>query len=109
MDYEDRIHELSNASVPFVFDIHAVIFSNDAVTLEHQLHHSFEPVRINRVNARKEFFRATPTEVKDRLEQLADSLVMVFNETAEAVEWRISENSKGQLAANATGTEGDGL
>ena len=88
-EYEDRIHELSNASVPFIFDIHAVIASNDAVTLEQQLHHELESVRINRVNARKEFFRTTPENVKILLEQLAGMLV--FNETAEAVEWRISQ------------------
>ncbi len=94
LDYEDRIRELSSASVPFIFDTHAVIFSNDAVTLEHQLHQSFEAVRINRVNARKEFFRATPTQVKDQLEKLAESLVLVFNETPEALEWRISQNAQ---------------
>ena len=109
LDYEDRIHELSNASVPFVFDVHAVIFSDDAVTLEHQLHRSFEPVRINRVNARKEFFRATPGEVKDQLEELADSHVLVFNETPEAIEWRISQNSKNETANDVPVLEGDVL
>lgn len=90
-EYEDRIHELSNASVPFIFDIHAVIASNDAVTLEQQLHHELESVRINRVNARKEFFRTTPENVKILLEQLAGNHLLVFNETAEAAEWRISQ------------------
>jgi hypothetical protein len=90
LDYQDRIHELSNASVPFIFDIHAVIFSDDAVSLEHQLHHELEDVRVNRVNARKEYFRTTPVIVKDLLEKLAGNHLMVFNEEAEAAEWRIS-------------------
>lgn len=90
LDYQDRIHELSNASVPFTFDIHAVIFSDDAVSLEHQLHHELEDVRVNRINARKEYFRTTPVTVKDLLEKLAGNHLMVFNEEAEAAEWRIS-------------------
>jgi hypothetical protein len=108
LEYEDRIHELSGASVPFVFDIHAVIYSDDAVSLEHQLHHELESVRLNRVNARKEFFRTTPFVVKDLLEKLAGSHLMVFNETAEAAEWRISQ---GQLAdaISVTGASGPAL
>jgi seryl-tRNA synthetase len=92
LEYEDRIHELSGASVPFIFDIHAVIFSNDAVTLEHELHHKLDDFRINRVNHRKEFFRTTPAIVKDLLEAAAGEHLMLFNETAEAAEWRMSLN-----------------
>ncbi len=95
LDYDERIRELSSASVPFIFDTHAVVFSTDAVSLEHQLHNAFEAVRINRVNARKEFFRTTPAQVVGQLEKLTESLsenhVMVFNEIPEAVEWRISQ------------------
>jgi hypothetical protein len=97
LDYDERIRELSSASVPFIFDTHAVVFSTDAVSLEHQLHNAFEAVRINRVNARKEFFRTTPASVVNHLEKLTESLsenhVMVFNEIPEAVEWRISLKS----------------
>ena len=88
--YEDRIHELSDASVPFIFDIHTVIASEDAVALEQNLHNALEEFRINKVNARKEFFRVTPTMVKDKLENLSGQHVLVFNEMAEAEEFRIS-------------------
>jgi Domain of unknown function (DUF4041)/T5orf172 domain len=93
-EYQDRIHELSNASVPFVFDVHAAVFSSDAVSLEHSLHLDFDSRRVNRVNGRKEFFRVSIEEVKGRLAELADDHVMVFNEVAEAAEWRISEGEK---------------
>ena len=104
LDYDERIRELSSASVPFIFDTHAVVFSTDAVTLEHQLHNAFEADRINRVNARKEFFRTTPAQVVGQLEKLTESLsenhVMVFNEIPEAVEWRISQKSQTVVAAD---------
>jgi len=101
LDYDERIRELSSASVPFIFDTHAVVFSTDAVSLEHQLHDAFEAVRINRVNARKEFFRTTPSQVVGQLEKLTESLsenhVMVFNEIPEAVEWHISQKAQEQV------------
>ncbi len=92
LDYQDRIHELSNASVPFIFDTHAVIFSDDAVTLEHRLHEEMSKVRINRVNQRKEFFRMSPSAVKDLLEELAGDHLLLYKEDAEAAEWRMSES-----------------
>ncbi len=52
----ERINELGDASVPFRFDIHALIFSDDAYALEYKLHERFKKQRINRVNSRKEFF-----------------------------------------------------
>ena len=90
INYEDRIHELSDASVPFVFDIHAVIASEDAVALERKLHDSLDEFRLNRVNARKEFFKATPKMVKEKLEAIAGEHLLVFTEEAEAEEYRIS-------------------
>ena len=94
IDYMERIHELSSASVPFIFDMHAVVYSNDAVSLEHQLHQALEAKRVNRVNQRKEFFRATPAEVKDFLENLAGTQLLEFSEEAEAVEWRMSASQE---------------
>jgi hypothetical protein len=90
LDPEERIQELSDASVPFKFDTHAIIFSADAVSLEKQLHHELESHRVNKVNARKEFFRATPALVKDLLERLSTDGVLTYKEEAEAPEWRIS-------------------
>lgn len=63
----DRIRELGDASVPFPFDVHALYFSDDAVTLENELHNSFGARRLNHANPRREFFFATPEEVRDVL------------------------------------------
>ena len=62
----ERVHELSGAAVPFRFDVHALIFSKDAVGLEAELHRHFASQRVNQVNGRKEFFHATPVEVATR-------------------------------------------
>jgi chromosome segregation ATPase len=91
LDYEERIRELSDASVPFIFDVHAIVFSQDAVSLEKKLHDALAEKKLNKVNARKEFFRSKPIEVKNLLEDLADEHLLIFNEVPEAVEWRISE------------------
>jgi Domain of unknown function (DUF4041)/T5orf172 domain len=64
LEPEERIHELGDASVPFRFDLHALYFSEDAVTLEQQLHSHFARQRVNWVNDRREFFFATPEEVR---------------------------------------------
>ncbi len=90
LDPEERIQELSDASVPFKFDIHALIFHTDAVSLEKQLHQELEKLRVNKVNLRKEFFRVTPTIVKELLTKLSTENILTFNEKAEAPEWRIS-------------------
>ncbi len=94
LDPEERIQELSDASVPFKFDIHAIIFHTDAVSLERQLHQELEKFRVNKVNQRKEFFRATPGTVKELLSKLETQSIVTFNEQAEAPEWRISMKSQ---------------
>ena len=63
----DRVRELGDASVPFLYDTHALFFSDDAVSLENELHKAFAHRRVNWVNERREFFFATPTEVRDVL------------------------------------------
>lgn len=60
----DRIDELSNASVPFKFDVHAMIFSDDAPQLEAALHRAFDDRKINMMNNRKEFFRVSLDEIE---------------------------------------------
>lgn len=64
LDPMDRIAELSSASVPFPFDVHAMIFSEDAPGLETILHQYFDKLRVNKVNPRKEFFRVDLEEIK---------------------------------------------
>lgn len=61
----DRIKELSSASVPFDFDVHAMIFSDNAPELENLLHKKFEKNSVNRVNYRKEFFKVSLDEIED--------------------------------------------
>lgn len=86
---EERIYELSGASVPFRFDVHALIFSEDAVGLETALHRRFSDRRVNLVNLRREFFFVTPAEVRDALVELKGDLLS-FDEVPEAIEWRQS-------------------
>lgn len=66
----DRVRELGDASVPFTFDVHALIYSADAPALEAELHRHFNEHRINLVNNRKEFFRVDLAELKGKLEEL---------------------------------------
>ncbi len=63
----DRVKELGDASVPFTFDVHAMIHCSDAPALERTLHESFDVYRVNKVNYRKEFFRVTVSQVKEVL------------------------------------------
>ncbi len=60
----DRIKELSSASVPFAFDVHSFIFSEDAPALENKLHKALNHNRVNRVNLRKEFFNTSIDEME---------------------------------------------
>ncbi|MFE4871653.1 DUF4041 domain-containing protein [Streptomyces sp. NPDC056682] len=91
----ERVYELSGAAVPFRFDVHALIFSKDAVGLETRLHQEFAARRVNRVNSRKEFFYVTPVEVRDALERCAGEHVVEFSEVPQALEWRASTAGAG--------------
>ncbi len=79
LDPEDRISELSGAAVPFRFDVHAMIFSNDAPKLEAALHNAFADKKMNLVNGRKEFFRVTLEEIKKVVEENHDKTVDFIN------------------------------
>lgn len=82
----DRVRELGDASVPFPFDVHALFFSEDAVTLENELHKEFDELRVNRVNLRREFFFATPTQVHEVLSDKVGNL-LEFTEAPEATQY----------------------
>ena len=82
----DRVNELGDASVPFRFDVHCLFFSEDAVSLESELHHHFENRRINHINSRKEFFFASPTEVREVLASKVGNL-LEFTEKIQATEY----------------------
>jgi hypothetical protein len=94
LDPMERIRELSNASVPFKFDVHAMFFSEDAVSIETAIHKRLDNLRVNRINLRREFFHATPLEVKVRLLEVKAQVGDVaaafteFTEVPEAAEYR---------------------
>jgi hypothetical protein len=106
LDPLERVRELGDASVPFRFDVHAKIFDADAVSLETRLHQRLADRRVNRVNLRREFFYANPSEILTILEDmgLKDNLVD-YVEDAEAQEWRSSQRlafDAGDQAVSAT-------
>lgn len=84
----DRIRELGDASVPFGFDVHAMIYADDAPRLERELHRKFLLSQINKTNPRKEFFRVTITELKEMIELLG--LTCNWTLAAYAAEYRES-------------------
>lgn len=86
LDPYERIAELSSASVPFKFDVYAMIFSYNAYQLENELHHKFDKQRINLVNNRKEFFKIPISEIKKELEKYRD-LTIDFNTIPDAEEY----------------------
>ncbi|MCK1268825.1 DUF4041 domain-containing protein, partial [Bradyrhizobium sp. 49] len=91
LDPMERVRELSDASVPFNFDVHALFFSNDAVGIETAMHERLGGSRVNAVNRRREFFRARPSAVKALLCELAGEL-LEFREAADAIEYRQTLN-----------------
>lgn len=97
----DRVRELGDASVPFRYDVHALFFSEDAVGLEAALHRRFADRRVNMVNPRREFFYATPSEVRDALADLNGHL-LEFTEVPEAEEFRQSQNERQKPAVHVT-------
>jgi hypothetical protein len=89
LDPTERVRELGDASVPFRYDTHALVFSDDAVGLEAAMHARFVDRRVNRVNKRREFFYATPLDAKQHLAELAGDL-LEYVEVPDAVEYRQS-------------------
>jgi hypothetical protein len=89
LDPMDRIWELSDASVPFDFDVHAIIFTDDAPGLENELHKRFGDRRLNLVNERKEFFHATIDEIAEIVRERCGDIELTL--MAEASEFFQSE------------------
>ena len=89
LDPQERVDELGDASVPFNFDIHAMIFSSDAPKLEAALHHAFEKKRVNKVNARREYFKVSLDEIKEEVKKNHDDTVEFF-EVPQAAQYRES-------------------
>lgn len=88
---QDRVNELGDASVPFKFDVHSFIFSEDAVGLEKKLHDILNEKRVNKVNARKEFFYTSVDELEALVNEIEPTAE--FNKTMLAEEFRQSQSS----------------
>lgn len=99
LDPMDRVYELGDASVPFNFDVHAMIFSDDAPSLENALHHAFENRKVNMVNQRREFFHVTLDEIKEVIRQNFDKTVD-FTDVPDAEQFRESLLMRKQLSAS---------
>ena len=91
LDPQDRINELGNASVPFKFDVHSFIFSDDASDLETELHKRLNDKRVNKVNLRKEFFNVTVDELEELVTEICPTAE--FNKTMLAEEFRQSQST----------------
>jgi hypothetical protein len=87
LDPLDRVHELGDASVPFKFDIHAIIYSENAPQLEYEIHKHFQENRLNKVNSRKEFFKTSLEEIESLIRSKI-SAAIEFTKLAEAREYR---------------------
>lgn len=96
LDPQDRIDELGDASVPFNFDVHAMIFSDDAPALENALHKAFENKKLNMINPRREFFNVTLDEIKAVIKENFDKTVE-FIDIADAEQYRSSLKMKEDL------------
>lgn len=90
LDPQERVDELGDASVPFNFDVHAMIFSDDAPALEAALHKAFENRKLNMVNKRREFFNVTLDEIKEVIRKNFDKTVE-FVDVPDAEQYRVSQ------------------
>jgi hypothetical protein len=100
LDPQERVDELGDASVPFNFDVHALIFSDDAPALEHALHKAFETNRLNMINNRREFFHVSLEEIERVVKQNFEKPVE-FTRLAEADHYRQSLKLKSALGVRS--------
>jgi len=96
LDPIDRVNELGDASVPFKFDVHAIIKSDNAPELEKQLHSHFDNLRVNKINTRREYFRVTLEEIEDFLKENVEVEydMVILPEAKEYRETKYLENTK---------------
>lgn len=95
----DRVRELGDASVPFPFDIHAMIFSEDAPKLETTLHKIFVNNQVNKVNPRKEFFKVPISAIRNQIESM--NVQAKWTMIADAYEWRETQAIEKAIAQNS--------
>lgn len=108
LEPEDRVNELGDASVPFPFDIHAMIYCENAPELENLLHKRFHLSRVNQINERKEFFKVSIASIAKAVEEISsqnhtvNAAQLHFTLLAEAAEYR---KSLAKVRANSTGID----
>lgn len=102
----ERVRELGDASVPFPFDLHALFFSEDAVTVENDLHHAFAALRVNMVNERREFFFSTPEQVRAVLAEKVGNL-LEFTLEPESAQYLQSKKYWPTISETAERSTGD--
>ena len=96
LDPNERVYELGDASVPFRFDVHAMIFSEDAPKLEAALHNAFADKKVNMVNQRREFFRVTLDEIKEVVKSNYEKTAE-FIDLPDAEQYRVSEKMRAHM------------
>ncbi|MFP3590502.1 DUF4041 domain-containing protein [Chryseobacterium sp. SIMBA_038] len=94
----DRVRELGDASVPFEFDVHAMIYSDDAPTLERQLHKKFMKSQLNKINPRKEFFKLGINDIKNYIETIG--IGCKWTMAAEAKQYRETLKLEEEMQTN---------
>lgn len=99
LDPYDRVYELGDASVPFNFDVHAMIFSDDAPKLEATLHKAFTDKKLNAINTRREFFNVTIDEIEAVIKENHDKTIE-FVKTSDAEEYRESIRLKDEIKSH---------
>lgn len=103
LEPEERIKELGDASVPFEFDIHAMIHSDNAPEHESNLHRRFEDMKINLINNRKEFFRVSMDELEKVVREFKADIVLT--KVAEAREYHESKAMREQRSKQPSSVE----
>lgn len=98
LEPQDRVRELGDASVPFSFDVHAMIYCDDAPNLENELHRYFIDNQVNKVNTRKEFFKVNLISIKEHVESL--NLQAKWTMAANAAEYRETLAIEKELQTN---------
>jgi hypothetical protein len=98
LEPQDRIDELGDSSVPFRFDVHAMIYSEDAPALESQLHKHFVMMQLNKVNHRKEFFRVDLKHIREEIETLG--IIPKWTMTAAAAEYHETQAIEKKIKDN---------
>ena len=107
LDPQERIDELGSASVPFKFDVHSFIFSEDAVALETELHRRLDSRRVNKVNMRKEFFYSTVDELETLTHEIAPTAEFHRTMIAEEYNQSLSSNENYTSSYSVASDESD--